>query len=293
MQDKPRRAVVTGATGGIGEAIATRIAASGMEVVMVGRDAARLQAAVERIRGRVANARLLPELADLSLLSETANLAERLAVAPAPAVVVTNAAVIADPQERTREGLPTVLATNHLSPYLLVRSLIRNTDAARTRFVVVGADPGGLAHVPVNVDDLSAVPARGLARIPSMRSFVYYGRTKNMNAMFVYALARRLAGTDITVNGAHPGVIAGTGLGRQTRGLLRVIDRGFNLVRPGPDTGADTPAWLATSPEVDGITGRFFVRRKAVPTAPHTTDVARCDRLWSESARLTALPVAG
>lgn len=109
------------------------------------------------------------------------------------------------------------------------------------------------------------------------------------------AIARRLAadglsvvivGRSITVNGAHPGIIKGTGLGRDTRGTLGLLDRISQPFLPGPDAGADTPAWLATSPEVDGITGKFFVRRKQIATAPHTTDVARCDQLWAESARL-------
>jgi NAD(P)-dependent dehydrogenase (short-subunit alcohol dehydrogenase family) len=107
-----------------------------------------------------------------------------------------------------------------------------------------------------------------------------------MNAMFVYALARRLKGP--TVNGAHPGIIR-TSLGRDTQGTLKLMDRLLNTFIPGPETGADTPAWLATSPEVEGVTGQFFVRRKQTTTASHTTDVARCDRLWNESARLVGL----
>lgn len=285
-----QRAVVTGATGGIGEAIATRIASAGMEVVIVGRDPSRLASAEKRIRATVPDASLFCEVADLSLLAQTRGLAERLSAAPCPAVVVTNAAVITDPQQKTSEGLPVMLVTNHLSPYVLLRFLARTLGSSPCRFVVVGADPGSLARVPVDLDDIAAVPSRGLARIPSVAPFIYYGRTKNMNAMFVYALARRLVGTAVTVNGAHPGVISGTGLGRSTRGLLRLMDRTLDKVRPGPDTGADTPAWLATSYDVENVTGRFFVRRKAVRTAPHTIDNARCDRLWAESARLTGLP---
>jgi hypothetical protein len=93
------------------------------------------------------------------------------------------------------------------------------------------------------------------------------------------------------VNGAHPGIIRDTGLGREVRGLLRLSARVLERFTPGPDVGADTPAWLATSPDVDHVTGQFFVKRQAVPTAPHTTDATRCDRLWDESARLVGLPV--
>jgi NAD(P)-dependent dehydrogenase (short-subunit alcohol dehydrogenase family) len=158
---------------------------------------------------------------------------------------------------------------------------------------VVGADPKGLAWSPVDLHDLGCQTGRGLGPLPSFRPFVAYGRTKNMNAMFVYALARRLAGTRITVNGAHPGILRSTGLGRETTGTLRAFvalqHRNPLPWFPGPDAGADTPAWLATSAGVEGVTGRFFVRRRQVPTPAPTTDVERCDRLWDESARLAGI----
>jgi hypothetical protein len=94
------------------------------------------------------------------------------------------------------------------------------------------------------------------------------------------------------VNGAHPGIVKRTGLGRDARGALRIfgslLERSSRTLEP--DDGADTPAWLASAAEVEGVTGRFFVRREQVPTAAHTTDVERCARLWAESARLVSLP---
>jgi NAD(P)-dependent dehydrogenase (short-subunit alcohol dehydrogenase family) len=109
-----------------------------------------------------------------------------------------------------------------------------------------------------------------------------------MNAMLVFALARRLAGTAIAVNGAHPGIIAGAGLDGEVPGPGAFVAEAFklDLARlPGPDVGADRTAWLATALEVEGVTGRFFVDRHAV-----TTDVERCDRLRNDSARLVGLP---
>jgi NAD(P)-dependent dehydrogenase (short-subunit alcohol dehydrogenase family) len=111
-----------------------------------------------------------------------------------------------------------------------------------------------------------------------------------MNAMFVYALASRLAGTGTTVNGAHPGIIKGGSLNRHDRGALRVFGSLCGLFAAGTDAGADTPLWLATAGEVEGVTGRFFVKRRAVETAPHTTAPERLERLWRESARLVGLP---
>jgi NAD(P)-dependent dehydrogenase (short-subunit alcohol dehydrogenase family) len=283
-------AVVTGATSGIGEAIARGLAAGGTTVILVGRSDQRLDQARRRILAAVPGADLRPERADLSLLADVRDLAERLVARhPLPDVVISNAAVIAEVDDTTTEGIQRTLATNHLAPYLLLRLLAGPLGDRPARFVVVGASPSALARVPVDLDDLGCASGRGLGPLPSLRPFTCYGRTKNMNAMFVYGLARRLEGTRITVNGAHPGIIKGTGLGRGSRGALRLLGAALSPFQPGPDTGADTPVWLATSPEVDGITGRFFVRRTQAATAPHTTDPTRCDRLWEESARLVGL----
>jgi NAD(P)-dependent dehydrogenase (short-subunit alcohol dehydrogenase family) len=286
------RAVVTGATSGIGEAIARRLAAEGTTVVLVGRSEQRLGDARQRILASVPDADLRLEGADLALLADVRELAERLAAGAPPDVVVSNAAVIADLDDYTPDGIQRTLAVNHLAPYLLLRSLVDPIGDRQARFVVVGADPRGLRRAPVDLDDLEARTRRGLGPIPSLRAFVAYARTKNMNAMFVHALARRLEGTRISVNGAHPGIIKHTRLGNDTaRGALRALNAvvQLNPFAPRPDVGADTPAWLATSPEVAGVSGAFFVKRERVQTAPHTTDPERCDRLWDESARLTGL----
>ncbi len=277
------RAIVTGATSGIGEAIARRLASEGLTVVLVGRDAGRLDRARFRIEAAVPGADLLTERADLSLLAEVRDLAARLVTQPAPDVVVSNAAVIAPVGERTPEGLQRTLVTNHLAPYLLLRSLAEVPDPRPARYVIVGADPGGLARVPVNLDDLTDSSGGPL------RDFATYARTKNMNAMFGYALARRLSGTGITVNGAHPGIIKETRLGLEASLAVRLLGRVFSPVSGRPDDGADTPAWLATAPDVAGVTDRYYVRRRAVTTAPHTTDHARCDRLWDLSADLVGM----
>ncbi|QUQ66513.1 SDR family NAD(P)-dependent oxidoreductase [Kutzneria sp. CA-103260] len=275
------RAVVTGATSGIGEAIAAKLAERGT-VVLVGRDDGRLRDAAARIERAAPGADLVLERADLALVKEVRALAERL---PAADVVVSNAAVITDLDDRTAEGLQTLLAVNHLAPYLLLRLLAERIGQRRARFVIVGADPVALARVPVDLDDLES----GRLRVPDpdMLPFAAYGRTKNMNAMFGYELARRL--TTITVTAAHPGIIAGTRLGRNSRGALKRLADELKLTAPGSEVGADTPVWLATSSEVDGQTGGFYVERRLTPTAEHTTDRARCERLWRESAQLVGI----
>jgi NAD(P)-dependent dehydrogenase (short-subunit alcohol dehydrogenase family) len=287
------RTIVTGATNGIGEAIARRLAAEGHTVVLVGRADTRLKAAHDRITAAVPGADLVLERADFANLDEVRALADRLVAAPPPDVVISNAALVAPLDRRTPDGVPRVVAVNHLAPYLLLRRLAEACRGRRARFVVVGADPVLLAQVPVDLDDLMFHHPERLGEPAVLRPFVAYAHTKNMNTMFLSALARRLAGTGITVTGAHPGIIGGTGLDGEAPGVAEVVAERFQLdpaTLPGPDVGAETPAWLATAPEVEGVTGRFFVERAAVDTAPHTTDVARTDRLWDASAALVGLP---
>src|SRR6266540_2339756 len=142
-----------------------------MTVVMVGRSDQRLRQARQRILGAVPDADLRLEHADLSLLGEVRELAKRLADQPAPDVVVSNAAV-------TAEGLQRTLVTNHLAPYLLLRSLVEPIGRRPARFVVVGASPNALRRVPVDLDDLGFENERGLGPVPSFRPFAAYGRTK-------------------------------------------------------------------------------------------------------------------
>ncbi|SDT59739.1 SDR family NAD(P)-dependent oxidoreductase [Jiangella sp. DSM 45060] len=281
-------AVITGANSGIGQQIAIGLAGRGLDVVLVARDRGRLEAARRHIAGLAPGVDVRVEAVDLADLDETGALAGRLA-ARDPSIVVSNAAVIAPLDDRTPAGLHRSLATNHLAPYLLLRTLAERPSPRPRRFVVVGGSPSGLRRVPVDLDDLNAETGRGLGWPPSVRPFAAYGRTKNMNAMFVYGLARRLYGTATTVNGAHPGIISGGRLNRHDRGALRVFGSVLGRFAPGTETGADTPLWLATAPEVDGVSGRFYVRRRVVPTAAHTTDPDRVERLWHESARLVGL----
>lgn len=235
--------------------------------------------------------RLGLERADFADLDQVRDLAGRLLAAPGPDVVVSSAALVTSLEHRDSRGVPRVLTVNHLAPYLLLRTL---ADAVRAaRFVLVGADPVSLAQAPVDLDDLCFEHPERLGEPVELRPFRAYGRTKNMTAMFAFALARRLTGTGSTVNAAHPGIIGGTGLSTELPGIRAVVARAYDFdpaELPGPDVGADTPAWLAGAPELDGVTGRFFVDRRPVETAEHTTNRARCDRLWAESARLVGLP---
>lgn len=274
-----RLAVVTGASGGIGEAIAGRLVDSGFEVWGVARAGPRLESAIARLEGGGRMVSAVP--CDLSRLRDVEALGARLASRTVD-VLILNAALMPGPRAVTPEGLEQTFATNHVAPFLLAartrQALIR---ASQGRVVVVGADPSMLTREPVDLDDLEF--ERGYVPVRA------YMRTKNMNAMFAYALARRFEGTSVTVNGAHPGIIR-TDLVRNTRGPMSWLFSAMRPFLPSPEVGARTPAWLALEPSLHATTGRFFVKQKSVETAPHTRDVGRQEELWRRTeARLAAL----
>ncbi|MGY6553526.1 MAG: SDR family NAD(P)-dependent oxidoreductase [Wenzhouxiangella sp.] len=265
-----RHCLVTGGSGGIGRAIAASLIAGGASVTIIAREGQKLDQSAAQL-----GAEALP--CDLARQAEVRRAATALVNQPID-VLVLNAAIIAPSRSTTADGIETTLAVNHLAPYLLTRLLAPHLSSS-ARVVVLGADPRLLARTPVDLDDLQSK-----ARFSSSGSYM---RSKNMNVMFAYALARRLAGREILVNAAHPGVI-NTGLARNTGGLLRLMTALARPFVPYATAGADTPSWLASSPELT-TTGGFYKNRKRVRTAPHTLDVARQERLWQESAALVTM----
>jgi NAD(P)-dependent dehydrogenase (short-subunit alcohol dehydrogenase family) len=287
------RAIITGATNGIGTAIARRLAHEGLDVTLVGRSDARLAATAEAIAAAAPGVAVTTERADFADVDQVRELTVRLVAAPPADVVVSNAALVAPPEARTALGVPRTVAVNYLAPYILLRGLAQTWHERRARFVIVGADPVALARSPIDPDDLHFDDLTRLGPDDDLRPFVLYAHTKNMDAMFAHTLARGLRDTAITVNGAHPGIIGQTGLTDETPGLRATIHERYALdpgTLPDPDAGADTPAWLATAPEVEDVTGCFYVDRRAVPTADHVTDPERGDRLWATTARLLGMP---
>ncbi len=287
------RAVITGSTNGIGAVVAERLAREGIDVTLVGRSDQRLSATAERIRSAAPGVEVSTERADLADLDQVRALTERLSAAEPLDIVISNAALVAPLDERDASGLPRTVVANYLAPYVLLRGLAQTLSERRARFVIVGADPVVLEQVPVDVDDLRFEQPERLGPDPELRPFALYAHTKNMDAMLMYALARRLRDTAITVTGAHPGVIGQTGLTDETPGLAEKLHASYGIdtaTMPSPDVGADTPAWLATSSEVEGVTETFFVDRHPVPTADHVSDEARCNRLWKRTAQVVGLP---
>jgi NAD(P)-dependent dehydrogenase (short-subunit alcohol dehydrogenase family) len=269
--------LVTGATSGIGRAAAVALARRGAEVLVAARDPGRGEAALREVRAAGGGrGRLL--LADFADLAQVRRLAEEVRrVAPRLQVLVNDAGAIHMQRSETADGWETTFQVNHLAPFLLTRLLLdRLRESAPARIVTVAS--AAYAGVPgVDFEDLMG--ERGYA------GFKAYSQSKLCNILFTRELARRLEGTRVAANCLHPGVVR-TGFGRNVRGWLRW---GVRLAGPlflSAERGADTAVWLASSPEAEGASGGYFVRRRAVEPGGPARDAAAARRLWEVSERL-------
>jgi NAD(P)-dependent dehydrogenase (short-subunit alcohol dehydrogenase family) len=243
--------VVTGATSGIGLALARALADTTGRLVIVGRDEARLQVAVETIGRERREGELIPILADLRTLAGTRALAEGLARLSRIDVVVHNAGILPAQRRLTSDGFEEAYATNHLAPFVLNRRLRERLIAsAPSRVVQVTA---GLA-LNVNVD------LQGDPHGERFDPVSTYARTKLWNLLATFALAADLQGTGVTVNAVHPGVVR-TRLGEGAPGVPGAETRRGWL---SPEAGARGPLHLAIAPELSRTTGRFFDQTREV-----------------------------
>jgi NAD(P)-dependent dehydrogenase (short-subunit alcohol dehydrogenase family) len=275
-----RVVVLTGATNGIGHATALALADMGASLAIVARDRARGEATVAEIRSRTGTP---PDLliADLSSQASVRKLAaEVLARYPRIDVLVNNAGVMNLKREETADGIEATFAVNHLAYFLLTNLLLDRLKAsAPARIVNVASD----AHKFVNGlrwDDL------GWAN--GYKSMRVYGQSKLANILFTRELARRLAGTGVTVNAVHPGAVS-TGLGKQNGWWAAALIKVLGLFFRTPEQGAATSIHLASSPAVDGVSGRYFANEKEARPSRAAEDDAAARRLWDLSSQMTGL----
>jgi retinol dehydrogenase 12 len=270
--------LVTGATSGIGKQTALRLAMLGATVIIVARDPARGAAAAAEISSRVPGARVEVMTADLSSLAQVRRLAgEVLARRDRLDVLVNNAGVMPVRHQLTTDGLEAAFATNHLGPFLLT-SLLRGLleRSAPARVVTVSS----AIHQQVR-----AIPWDDLPRGTPATQGQAYPLSKLLNILFTAELARRLAGTGVTANCLHPGFVR-TALGRDVPGVLGAALPVVLRLRPGPAAGAETPVYLASSPEVAGVTGGYFVKCRPAEPSALARDAGAAARLWALSEDL-------
>ncbi len=273
--------VVTGASSGIGRVTALELARRGATVGLVCRDRARGEETVADIKRRTGNDAVDLFLADLSSQAAIRHVSEELrARYPLLHVLVNNAGVINLRHTTTVDGIETVFAVNHLAYFALTVLLLGRLKASAPARIVNVASEAHRFGRDINFDDL------GYAR--GYKAMRVYGHSKLANILFTYELARRLEGTGVTVNCLHPGTVA-TGLGRNNGRIATMLTK---LVAPffrSPERGAATSIYLATSPEVEGVSGRYFVDCREARSLPVTYDVATARRLWEVSSEMTGI----
>lgn len=277
---KGKVCLVTGANAGIGFEVAKGLARQGAKVVLLCRNPERAQAACEKISTEVPGALLETQTIDLSSMQSVREAsAEILSKIPRIDVLVNNAAVVNLKRQESVDGYELMFATNHLGPFLLTNLLLdRIKESAPARIVFVGSDGHKLARI--DFDDLHSLKTYSVLKT--------YGKAKSGNNLMMLELVDRLEGSGVTVNCLHPGAVD-TKLGDNHGIFARIFGRIVKFFLMASASGAKTPLYLATSPDVEGVTGKYFYRCKEHPQAPYVLDKRDAKRLWEISEKLTGL----
>jgi NAD(P)-dependent dehydrogenase (short-subunit alcohol dehydrogenase family) len=273
--------LVTGATNGIGKAAAQALAKMGATVVIVGRNAPKTAQLVEEIRAASDNQNVSSLLADLSSQQEVRRLSEEFKSRYSHLdVLLNNAGGTFTTRQLSVDGIEMTFALNHLAYFLLTNLLLDTLIAsAPARIINVSSD----AHSGGKIDFDNLQGER------SYSGFGPYGNSKLANILFTTELARRLEGTGVTVNALHPGLV-NTGFGKNNPGfIMKIMGAVIPLIARSPEKGAETSIYLASSPEVEGITGKYFIDCKVTQPAPQASDRAVALRLWNVSAEMAHL----
>jgi retinol dehydrogenase-12 len=288
MELEGKVCVVTGATSGIGEVTARVLAERGAEVVVVGRNSKKCSDTVGRIHQQTGSEKVNYLVADLSSQDQIRDLVKRFQQRyDRLNILVNNAGGFFLTRRESTDGIEMTLALNHLNYFLLTNLLLD--------VLINSSEPGNASKV-VNVASASHRGARidfdDLEKKCGYRGMQAYGQSKLGNVLFTYELAGRLehAGYSerVTANCLHPGFVA-TNLAGDNGPLVRLFLPLLRLFGRTPEEGAQTSIYLATSPEVEGVTGKYFVDCRAVRSDPVSYDQAIAERLWEVSADLTSL----
>ena len=273
--------LVTGATSGLGQATAHALARLDATVAIVGRNLEKSAATVAQIKKLSGNPNVDFLLADLSSQAAIHQMAQQFKERYRRLdILINNAGAVFMQRRESVDGIEMTFALNHLGYFLLTNLLLDVLKAsAPTRIVNTSSELHRKAHLDFG-DLQNARRYRGMNA---------YHQSKLANVLFTYELARRLGGTGVTTNVLSPGLVA-TNLGMNNRGLSplmkRLVDRMMGI---SSEEGARTGVYLASSPTVEGVTGKYFVKQEAIPSSPETYDEAIAARLWKVSAELSEL----
>ena len=273
--------MITGANSGIGNATALGLAELDATVVMICRDQSQGEAAMAEIKEKTGNASVDLMIADLSSLQSIRKLAANFKEKYPLHVLINNAGVFRTKRSLTVDGIETTFAVNHLAYFLLTNLLLDVLEPnAPSRVINVSSETHRGATI--NFDNL-----QGEKKYSALKS---YGQSKLANILFTYELAKRLKETDVTVNCLHPGFTrTNLGLEKDNSWIYRVGMKLAMIFASSPVKGAQTPIYLATAPEVEDVTGKYFIKKKQVKSSKESLNEAIAQQLWQVSVELTKL----
>jgi retinol dehydrogenase-12 len=277
--------LVTGATSGIGNVTATALASQGAEVVISGRNREKTEATIQQIMSETGSETVHYLLADFSDLEQVRELAsiynERFSRLD---VLVNNAGSFFNTRRETQYGVEKTFLVNHLAPFLLTNLLldtIKSSSPAR----IINVSSDAHQYGTMDLDDLCF--KRGFVGMKA------YARSKLANILFTYESVRRLGESSIIVNALHPGHVA-TDIWRTNFSIVGpALKRVMGLFALTPEEGADNSIYLATSQDVAGVTGKYFVKREPAQSSSLSYDEELAKRLWEVSEDLTSIAQTG
>jgi len=284
-----RICMVTGANAGIGRITALGLAKKGATLIMVCRNRERGEEALNHIKEETGNDSVHLLLADLSSQSSIRQLAADFKTQyPGLHVLINNAGIAPARRTITEDGLEMQFAVNYLAPFLLTGLLLDVLIASAPSRIINVSAAYHEKSPPINFDDLQS------EREPYDNRKVY-AWTKLANIMFTYEITRRLRGTGVTANCLHPGVIETKLMQDFVKGTYPLSEERLTMIKRitiGLEEGAKTSLYLAISPEVEGVSGKYFDNQKAVPSSQASYDEIAARRLWMISEEITGLSVS-
>ena len=280
-QAEQKVALVTGATNGIGKVTALELAKLGYRVLLTSRDPVKGQRVLEELRAQSGSDAFELYVGDLSSMGDVRRVALEVNDKHKTLdVLINNAGGVFSERQTTVDGFEYTFAFNHLAYFLLTSLLLAHLKAAadltgEARVVSVSSSANNLGRMRWN--DLQFT--HGYSGVPA------YSQSKLMNVLFAGALARRLSGLGVTSNSLHPGIV-NTGFNFRPGGIMNIVFALSKLTAISPEQGAQTSLYLATSPEVMGVTGQYFIKKKTARANPVAYNEAAQDRLWALSETL-------
>ncbi len=259
--------LVTGATDGIGKVTALALAKMGATVIGVGRDPRKAENVQAEARGLDGTLEMMT--ADFSSQDEISELVTAfLRKHDRLHVLVNNAGAMIPDYRENVDGIEMTFAVNHLSYFLLTNLLLET---------IIASAPARIVNVASNAHEGERIDFDDLGHKRNYSMWSTYGASKLANILFTYELAQRLEGANVTVNAVHPGWV----------NTNFAPAAGLKMSPPlTPEQGAETQIWLASAPEVEGVTGKYFSKKRETKSSPETHDAQVAKRLWDVSAEM-------